>query len=683
MTRRPFPGSGGRSPSGAVERETRQNGRDELLSRRVVSQELVATATGALSKTPLANLLVYCLDRALTGTLVLEGPNQARHAIFFNAGSPAKAKTGDDHAFLGQVLLDLGLIDQAAHDRTLAELGSRPGVKHGQLLMEIGKLDQASLLAGLRAQLERKVLHLFELPDESAYAFYDGKNLLEGWGGREISPVDALPLVAAGVRSRPNDPRVDATLGQLGASPLRLHVAGEFKRFRLPERARGVVDLLRVKPLTMAELLDAGLGPERDVKLAVYTFLITRHLDMGSGKPPVGVTPQDAESSSISSSQNPERSALGRVKLRTGGRVRAAVEVQAPSASGSPKPPAASTPELEARRQEIRDRAAVIDKEDFFTMLGVPRDASTDTMQSAYFALAKKWHPDRLPDDLADVREPASKVFSRINEAFQTLSAPDTRAKYLELVKGGGASPEEQEKVMAIIDAQRDFQKAEILLKKGNLAEAEKHAAKAAAKDPEQVDYIALRAWLRSMGPQATPEVLAQLIKDLDAVLAREANHRRSLWYRGALLKRLGHDDRAIKDFRRLLELDDKHIDAQREVRIYNMRNPGKTDSKRRDSDKSIGDVFGKLFKKLVELRRRARAEVPQQTEQRVPPTQEPDEQRVPRPRGCSPTCSAVLAADGSARLCARRLRARFPPKSPCSPQTAPRGSGGEERRER
>jgi curved DNA-binding protein CbpA len=568
---------------------------------------LVASASGSLERTPLANLFVYCLDRSLSGTLVLEAADGLRHAVYFHYGSPAKVRTGDPFMHLGRVLLEMGKIDDATLNKTLAQL-TPGGTPHGRLLVQLGAIDETTLLDGLREQLLRKLAHLYELPDATVFAFYEGKNLLESWGGPEVTPIDALSVIWLGVRARPTDPRVDAALGQLGAMVLRVHPEGDFRRFKLSDRGRGIVDMLRVRPCTLAELIDAGVAGEREVRLVTYAFLITRHLDLGNGKPPIGAQEREPPSS-----RDPMRSTgsqLGKVKLKPGGRVRAAVEI-GPNMPGSPEPPAAAipAPELEARRVEIRERAEKIDKEDYFTMLGVDREAGVDALQSTYFSLAKKWHPDRLPDELTDSKELAAKVFARLTEAFQTLTDLEKRKKYIEAMQKGGVSPEEQEKVARILEAQMDFQKAEILLKKGDRAGAERHASRAAMKDPEQVDYAALLLWLRSQDPQVSLEELASVLQELDLVLAREPNHQRSLWYRGNVAKRAGNMEKAMKDFRKLIELDPRHVDATREVRLYEMRHPGgKSASEKRPPSGStkvdeksqvpFGDLLGKLFKK-------------------------------------------------------------------------------------
>jgi hypothetical protein len=51
-----------------------------------------------------------------------------------------------------------------------------------------------------------------------------------------------------------------------------------------------------------------------------------------------------------------------------------------------------------------------------------------------------------------------------------------------------------------------------------------------------------------------------------------QPNNVRVLWYRGQLYKRIGKLSRAMRDFRYVVERDPRHVDAQREIRLYNMR---------------------------------------------------------------------------------------------------------------
>jgi curved DNA-binding protein len=61
---------------------------------------------------------------------------------------------------------------------------------------------------------------------------------------------------------------------------------------------------------------------------------------------------------------------------------------------------------------------------DYYEVLGVPRTASAEELQQAYRQLARRYHPDVNKDPNAEER------FKEINEAYQVLSDPDTRARY-------------------------------------------------------------------------------------------------------------------------------------------------------------------------------------------------------------------------------------------------------------
>jgi len=62
---------------------------------------------------------------------------------------------------------------------------------------------------------------------------------------------------------------------------------------------------------------------------------------------------------------------------------------------------------------------------DYYSVLGVPNDASEDDIKKAYRKLARKHHPDLHPND-----PEAHKKFQQINEANEVLSDPDKRKKY-------------------------------------------------------------------------------------------------------------------------------------------------------------------------------------------------------------------------------------------------------------
>ncbi len=63
-------------------------------------------------------------------------------------------------------------------------------------------------------------------------------------------------------------------------------------------------------------------------------------------------------------------------------------------------------------------------KQDYYDVLGVPRNATEEEIKRAFRKLAFQYHPDRNKDPRAEDR------FKEINEAYQVLSDPEKRGSY-------------------------------------------------------------------------------------------------------------------------------------------------------------------------------------------------------------------------------------------------------------
>ncbi len=62
---------------------------------------------------------------------------------------------------------------------------------------------------------------------------------------------------------------------------------------------------------------------------------------------------------------------------------------------------------------------------DYYNILGVDRKASEKEIKKAYRKLARKFHPDKNPDD-----KKAEEKFKEINEAYEVLGNSENRSKY-------------------------------------------------------------------------------------------------------------------------------------------------------------------------------------------------------------------------------------------------------------
>ncbi|HAS34715.1 TPA: molecular chaperone DnaJ, partial [Candidatus Peribacteria bacterium] len=71
---------------------------------------------------------------------------------------------------------------------------------------------------------------------------------------------------------------------------------------------------------------------------------------------------------------------------------------------------------------------------DYYEVLGVARDASSEDIKKAYRRLSKELHPDKHQGD-----KQAEQKFKEVNEAYEVLSDASKRGRYDQFgVAGGG-----------------------------------------------------------------------------------------------------------------------------------------------------------------------------------------------------------------------------------------------------
>lgn len=80
----------------------------------------------------------------------------------------------------------------------------------------------------------------------------------------------------------------------------------------------------------------------------------------------------------------------------------------------------------------------------YYKILEVDRDASPEVIEKAYKTLAKKYHPDLQESNMKQKAEERLKL---INEAYEVLSNPDSKAKYDATLKQSEVSEEDFNKI--------------------------------------------------------------------------------------------------------------------------------------------------------------------------------------------------------------------------------------------
>ena len=104
---------------------------------------------------------------------------------------------------------------------------------------------------------------------------------------------------------------------------------------------------------------------------------------------------------------------------------------------------------------------------DHFARLGLPAalDLELASLDRAYFALQRQWHPDRFVGKPAAERARASTEAAALNDAYRTLKDPLSRAVYFaELsgveLPGDGKTIDDPELLMEAMEAREELHDA-------------------------------------------------------------------------------------------------------------------------------------------------------------------------------------------------------------------------------
>ena len=534
-------------------------------------------AEGTLSATPLGHVLLSIQKKGLSGTLAIwpddERPGQDR--ILFRAGAPATSR----------------FIDPAT-------------------------------------DLEHGLLHLFSRRT-APYAFYEADLVGDGEGTLR-GTVDIFSLIAHALRADVPKDAVVRVIRKLGAGAQRIKSGAPLARFSLQANEVAFVELMRAEPAAAGTLVEQ-FGDPKVAQRMLYLLAITECLEpyvRGSQqklravrhatppkrrastppgprvslRPPGGLpsrdrysTPPTERESGLPGADSVLPASLSNLPpSRT-----LSGEIVAPR-SLPPAPPPNLSPELSKRWEEVSRVVAMMDRQNYFEMLGVRESAEGKEIRKKYMRVAKIWHPDRLPSELSALRPWVEEIFHLFTVANDTLSDTTKRVDYQKAVMQGGGTPEAERKLNVMVEAAINFQKVDVLVKRRRYDEAAKICDAAMSVVRKEADYPAMKAWILLLRDGVEEEEIANEIRDLlKRTFTINPDHVHGHFVRAHFLKRQGQHDKALKHFKRVARLDPRNLEAVREVRIGSMRQArGRSSAPPPRGDSKRPNIFGKFFKK-------------------------------------------------------------------------------------
>jgi hypothetical protein len=502
--------------------------------------------------------------------------------------------------------------ERAGQDRILFRAGA-PAV---------GRFDPA-------ADLERGMLNIFHR-DKGPYAFYEA-DLVGDSEGLLRGQIDVLALIATALRGNAPKDAMARVIRKLGVERQRIKKGAPLPRLGLQSNEMAFVELMRAEPATAAILIEQ-FGDPKVAQRMLYLLAITECLQpyrpVSQQKlRTVSSSSQRAQRASsppgphrlVSSSggmQPPDRRGstppAGRISYPPGADSVLPTSISnlppAKTLSGEivaprqmpPAPPAGLSEDHHDRWEEVARVIGMTDRQNYFEMLGVKESADSNDVRKKYMTLAKKWHPDRLPPELSELRPWVDEVFHLFTVASDTLGDTKKRTEYQRAVMQGGGTPESERKLNVMVDAAINFQKVDVLVKRRRYDEAMQICDQAMTVVRKEADYPAMKAWILLLRDGADDTQVADEIRGLlRKTFQINSDHVHGHFVRAHFLKRLGDHDKALKHFKKVAKLDPRNLEAAREVRVGTMRQSrGRSSAPPPRGDSKRPSIFGKFFRK-------------------------------------------------------------------------------------
>ncbi len=230
---------------------------------------------------------------------------------------------------------------------------------------------------------------------------------------------------------------------------------------------------------------------------------------------------------------------------------------------------------------------------DFVALLDLTEEATDDEVKKAYFRLARMVHPDTIrKQSLMDRKDDAAFVFEKVTEAFQILSDPDQRGRYLRGEKLDDVAPtdgkmlEEQAKIA--------LHHGKMLLKRRSYSEAESHFREYSVLKPDDARGFLFLGWSLFQNRDKDLETrLEEARASFQRALKLDESNADAHYYLALYYKQAEDFDGVGKHLKKALKINPKHVPSLREQRLLEMRSQVKPEQP------SIGDYLRDLWAKL------------------------------------------------------------------------------------
>lgn len=505
---------------------------------------------GRLSEYPLAELVREIAEAGLSGALRL-ARERVRVVIYTRAGAITYARSNLRSHRLAEVARRAGSIDEQRLSSVVTEMMS--DTEAGATLVETRALTREGLTQ-LRLLQVLDVLRPPLLWTDGTWEFDPRARLV---AEDLVVRFDAAELMLEAARRMP--PRFcaarisdDEMLSPASVSPAHLQLTPVegyvLSRLDAPARAADLVML-------------CGL-PETETLHAAYSLALGGFVARQKWKRAL---------------TDPSGQALPGLAT-VGARDATAEEMTATPERDAPKDDAHVEPDPHAEIKELIARAAV---DEHYQVIGVARSATATEIKRAYYALARRFHPDRFRRATdADTLSQVEGAFARIAQAYETLSDTRERAAYDTKLAARPTQPSQsnaarnasraanpnarataEATVEATQRAEDCFQLGLEAMQRGDVAGSVSHFTEAARLAPRQARYHALLGRALMADAHARRQAESEL-RQAVALDPNNASYRVTL---AQLYVAVGLRHRAEAELKQALAFD-PHNDGARQI---------------------------------------------------------------------------------------------------------------------
>ena len=455
-----------------------------------------------------------------TGTVVFSRDAEVKK-VFFKNGDILFASSNLDEDRLGDFLVRTGKITSAQFEKS-SEVVAKTGRKLGAVLFEMGSLTAQDLVAQVKLQVKEIILKLFSWRD-GHYQFDVGVLPVN-----EIIPIHMSTgdLIIDGIRVldwkgvRKSLPSIKTIL-RPSTDPSLL-----FQSVHLDQDQQTVFSHINGRRSIQEICVLSSIGDFNTLK-AIYALLALRMAETGEIKTTEDKIAYEVVRETVSATEN--------------------------------KTPAPAAAEISVTKGMIKHAFDSLERQNHYEVLEVGHGATPLEIKKAYFAFAKLYHPDRhFEPEMSDMKEKLEALFSRIHEAYETLSSPAGRNRYnLDLASGirehgrterGAADKSSSNKGAALAQ----FNEGMKQFKQGNFWGAEEAFEWATRLDPGNADAVFRRGLALARIPRRGHDAEEHIAKAAEMAPHVSEYHLEL----GNFYAKSGMKAKALTSYQRALKLD-------------------------------------------------------------------------------------------------------------------------------